>query len=87
MQLQNSKLTTLNKQLAKIETEFSKCRGSVMADGGKLNVKKMRKWNYYAQKKMKLIGQINELEHLESILDTDPFIKRSVKPTHRLWSG
>jgi len=65
MQLQNSKLTTLSKQLAKIETELSKCRGSVMADGWQTQryAKKMRNWDYYAQKKMKLIGQINELEN------------------------
>jgi len=55
----------LSKQLAKIETELSKCRGSVMADGWQTQryAKKMRNWDYYAQKKMKLIGQINELEN------------------------
>ena len=76
MQLQNSKLTTLNKRLDKIETELSKCRGSVIADGWQTQryAKKMRKWDYYAQEKMKLIGQINELKHIESLLDTDPFI-------------
>jgi len=65
MQLQNSKLTTLNKRLVKIETELSKCRGSVIADGWQTQryAKKMRKWDYYAQEKMKLIGQINDLQN------------------------
>jgi len=65
MKLQNSKLTKLNKQLEKIETELSKCRGSVMEDGWQTQrySKKMRKWDYYAQEKMKLIGKINEIEN------------------------
>jgi len=65
MQLQNSKLTTLNKRLDKIETELSKCRGSVIADGWQTQryAKKMRKWDYYAQEKMKLLTQINDLQN------------------------
>jgi len=55
----------LNKRLVKIETELSKCRGSVIADGWQTQryAKKMRKWDYYAQEKMKLIGQINDLQN------------------------
>ena len=65
MQLQNSKLTMLNKRLAKIETELSKCRGSVIADGWQTQryAKKMRKWDYYAQEKIKLLTQINDLQN------------------------
>jgi hypothetical protein len=58
-------LQQLKKRLEKIETELSKCRGSVMDDGWQTQryAKKMRKWDYYAQKKMKLIQLINDIEN------------------------
>jgi len=55
----------LTKQLAKIEAALDKCRGSVLEDGWQTMryAKKMRKWDYYAQEKMKLITQIEDLQN------------------------
>jgi hypothetical protein len=55
----------LKKQLDKIETELSKCRGSVLEDGWQTMryAKKMRKWDYYAQEKMKILQQIEDYEN------------------------
>ena len=59
-----SKIEKIKKQLQKIEIELSKCRGSVLEDGWQTMryAKKMRKWDYYAQGKMKLLQQIEEYE-------------------------
>ena len=59
----SKELDNLKKKLAKIEGELDKCRTSVMQDGWQTQrfAKKSRKWDYYAQEKMKLILQINEL--------------------------
>ena len=59
----SKELDNLKKKLAKIEGELDKCRTSVMQDGWQTQrfAKKSRKWDYYAQEKMKLIQQINEL--------------------------
>ena len=50
-------LQKLNKQLQKIEAALDKCRTSVMQDGWQTQryAKKSRKWDYYAQKKMKIL--------------------------------
>ena len=55
-------LEKLKAKLAKVEKELDKCRGSVLEDGWQTMryAKKMRKWDYYAQEKMKLINQIEE---------------------------
>lgn len=60
-----SNIEKLKKQLHKIEIELSKCRGSVLEDGWQTMryAKKMRKWDYYAQEKMKLINQIEDLQN------------------------
>lgn len=52
----------LIKKLVKIEKELSTCRTSVMQDGWQTSrhAKKARKWDYYAQLKMKLIQQIED---------------------------
>lgn len=59
-----SQLQKLHNQLNKIETEISKCRGSVLEDGWQTMryAKKMRKWDYYAEQKNKIREQIEELE-------------------------
>lgn len=58
-------VSTLKRKLAKIETALDKCRGSVLEDGWQTMryAKKMRKWDYYAQEKMKLINQIDDYEN------------------------
>jgi len=55
----------LRTKLNKIETELSKCRGSVLEDGWqtKRYAKKMRKWDYYAVEKMKILQQIEDYEN------------------------
>lgn len=55
----------LKKLLQKIETELSKCRGSVLEDGWQTMryANKMRKWDYYAQEKMKILQQIDDYEN------------------------
>ena len=59
-----SQLQKLNSKLQKIETELSKCRGSVLEDGWQTQryAKKMRKWDYYAQEKNKIREQIDQNE-------------------------
>lgn len=63
-----SNIEKLKKELHKIETELSKCRGSVLEDGWQTMryAKKMRKWDYYAQEKMKLLQQIEDYEQQPS---------------------
>jgi allantoicase len=58
-----SQLQKLNNQLQKIETELSKCRGSVLEDGWQTQryAKKSRKWDIFAQEKMKILGLIEDL--------------------------
>lgn len=58
----------LRKQLVKIESELDKCRTSVLQDGWQTQkfAKKSRKWDYYAQEKMKLKQQIEEYEQQSS---------------------
>lgn len=54
----------LKKRLEKIEKELDKCRTSSFVDGWQTqrHAKKARKWDVLAQKKMKLIQQINDIE-------------------------
>lgn len=65
MKKQEQDITMLTKQLGKIEAALDKCRGSVLEDGWQTMryAKKMRKWDYYAQEKMKLINQIEDLQN------------------------
>ena len=58
-------LQKLHTKLEKIETELSKCRGSVLEDGWQTQryAKKMRKWDILAQRNMELIQQIDEIEY------------------------
>jgi len=59
----------LQQKLDKIEKELDKCRTSVMQDGWQTQryAKKARKWDYYAQEKMKILQQIEEYENKISI--------------------
>lgn len=54
----------LKKQLEKVEKQLDKCRTSTMQDGWQSQrfAKKARKWDYYAQEKMRLIGLIEDEE-------------------------
>jgi len=56
----------LKKRLEKIEKELDKCRTSSFVDGWQTqrHAKKARKWDYFAQEKMKLIQQIEDYETL-----------------------
>lgn len=57
-------LSKLKRELQKIEKELSKCRTSVMQDGWQTMkyAKKARKWDYYAQEKMRILNLIDEYE-------------------------
>jgi len=52
----------LKKQLDKIEKELDKCRTSSFVDGfgTSKHAKKSRKWDYYAQEKMRILNLIDE---------------------------
>ena len=52
----------LEKRLAIIEYELDKCRTSTIQDVWQTQkfAKKSRKWDYYAQEKMKIIQKIEE---------------------------
>ena len=62
--MEDSQLQKLHTKLNKIETELSKCRCSVFEDVCQTQryAKKMRKWDYYAQEKMRILQLINEIE-------------------------
>lgn len=53
----------LQQKLSKVEKQLDKCRTTVLEDGWQTSrhAKKSRKWDYYAQEKMKLIQQIDDL--------------------------
>ena len=55
------------KQLAKVELELDKCRTSTIDDGWQTQrfAKKSRKWDFYAQKKMRLIQEIEDIKALQ----------------------
>ena len=57
-------LKKLKKRLTKIEQELDKCRCSTLQDGWQTQrfAKKARKWDYYAQEKMRIIQKIEEYE-------------------------
>ena len=58
-------LQKLKRKLENIEKELDKCRTSSFIDGWQTqrHAKKARKWDYYAQEKMKLIQQIEDIEN------------------------
>jgi len=53
----------LRNQLEKVEKELDKCRTSVIEDGWQTTkyAKKSRKWDFYAQEKMRLINELDKL--------------------------
>ena len=53
------------KELAKIESQLDKNRACTLVDGWQTQryARKARKWDYLAQEKMKLIGEIEDLEN------------------------
>lgn len=62
-----SEIEKLKKRLEKVEKELDKCRTSSFDDGfgTQRHAKKARKWDYYAQEKMKLIQQIEDYETID----------------------
>jgi allantoicase len=72
----NTKLQQLKSRLLKIENELSTCRTSVLQDGWQTqrHAKKARKWDILAQRKMEILSEIDEIEHSQSLMDTDPFV-------------
>lgn len=60
-----TELEKLRSRLKKVERELDKCRTSTIQDGWQTKkfAKKSRKWDYYAQEKMKLIQKIEEYEN------------------------
>jgi hypothetical protein len=60
----DKELQKFHTKLEKIETELSKCRCSVLQDGWQTQrfAKKSRKWDFYAQEKMRLIQLIEDYE-------------------------
>jgi allantoicase len=74
--MDSTKLQQLKSRLLKIESELSTCRTSALQDGWqtKRHAKKSRKWDILAQRKMEILSQIDEIEHSQSIMDTNPFI-------------
>lgn len=68
-------IQSLQKRLAKVEAELSKCRTSVIDDGWQTSrhAKKSRKWDYYAQEKMSLKQRIEELEAKDNLMNTEIF--------------
>lgn len=56
----------LKNQLEKVEKQLDKCRTSAMQDGWQTSkhAKKSRKWDFYAQEKMKLINELDKLNAL-----------------------
>jgi hypothetical protein len=57
----------VKKQLAKVELQLDKCRTSTINDGWQTQrfAKKSRKWDFYAQQKMRLIQEIEDIEALQ----------------------
>ena len=53
----------LKKKLEKIEAELDKCRTSAMQDGWQTSkhANKSRKWDFYAQEKMRIINELDKL--------------------------
>jgi allantoicase len=67
--IHNTKLEQLKSRLIKVENELSNCRTSALQDGWQTqrHAKKSRKWDILAQRKMDLIQQIDEIEHLQKM--------------------
>ena len=57
------KIEILKKKLEKIEKELDKCRTSTIDDGWQTqkHARKSRKWDHYAQEKMRIMNQLDEL--------------------------
>lgn len=57
----------VKKQLAKVELQLDKCRTSTIDDGWQTQrfAKKSRNWDFYAQQKMRLIQEIEDIEALQ----------------------
>lgn len=70
------RLHKLRLELEKVEKQLDKCRTSAIQDGWQTSkyAKKSRKWDFYAQRKMDIIRQIEEIEYSQSLMDTDPFV-------------
>ncbi len=56
----------LRNELEKIEKHLDKCRTSTLQDGWQTSkhAKKSRKWDFYAQEKMRIINELDKLKAL-----------------------
>lgn len=63
---QNKEIQKIKNKLQRIELKLDKCRTSVMQDGWQTSkhAKKSRKWDFYAQEKMRLINELDKLNAL-----------------------
>lgn len=59
----NTEIQKIKTKLQKIEQHLDKCRTSALQDGWQTSkhAKKSRKWDFYAQEKMRLINKLDEL--------------------------
>lgn len=64
--MSEKEIEELKKQLLKIEKELDKYRTSSLKDGWQTSkhAKKSRKWDFYAQEKMRIINQLDNLGEL-----------------------
>jgi hypothetical protein len=53
----------IRSELVRVEKQLDKCRTSAMQDGWQTSkhAKKSRKWDFYAQEKMRLINELDKL--------------------------
>ena len=60
----SKEIQRIKKALQRIEAELEKCRTSSMQDGWQTSkhAKKSRKWDFYAQEKMRLINELDKIE-------------------------
>jgi len=63
---QNKQIQKIKDKLQRIENELDKCRTSSFQDGWQTSkhAKKSRKWDFYAQEKMRLINELDKLGQL-----------------------
>lgn len=56
----------LKKKLSKIELQLDKCRTSTIQDGWQTQKfsKKARKWDYYSQEKISILGKMSDYESM-----------------------
>lgn len=61
--MKTNRIEALKKRLVKVEAELNKCRTTSREDGwqSSKHARKARKWDHYAQEKMRIISALDEL--------------------------